>query len=189
MSFVSVVVGTNAITVMSDGMESKEVDGKFVELNSEYKKFKKISDKQFIAFAGNAQICTSIANKYKFKYELYDLKEVAAEIQQELLQYPRNETKNQFIVGGVQNGKLLAYTLKNDGEIPELVDPEKSIKLAYMCSNHLDGRIERKITKTFDGYMKQVNNDSLLAQKLLNNLVADNDPTVNKKTKPLLIEL
>ncbi|MFE6135575.1 hypothetical protein [Bacillus sp. NPDC057893] len=189
MSFVSVVVSEKFITVMSDGMQSIEVDGKFIELSSDYKKFKKISEKQFIAFTGSAEICTNIANKYKFKYESYNLEEVVLEIQQELLQYPRSETKNQFIVGGIQNGKILAYTIKNDGEGPKLVDSENGIQLVHMAGNHLQNKVERNLIKTFDKYLKQVNYNSIIAQTMLNNLVADNDPTVNKNVRHLVIEL
>ncbi|KAB7635268.1 hypothetical protein [Bacillus sp. B3-WWTP-C-10-D-3] len=195
MSFISVVATENLITVMSDGMESQKVNGKIEEVSPNYKKFKKISEKQFIAYAGNTGICTYIANKYKFKYEVYNLEEVAFEIQKELLQFPRNETKNQFIIGGVQNGEVLCYTVKNDEGLPELVKPEKKkgsqidIKLTTLSSNYLKKKIERNLTKSFETFFKKNNNQVLHAQLMLNNLVAENDPTVNTNTRHIVIEI
>ncbi|MEM5607591.1 hypothetical protein AAHH69_19155 [Bacillus toyonensis] len=41
MSFISVVLTNDFISVMADGMVSKQEDGKITELKSDYKKFKK----------------------------------------------------------------------------------------------------------------------------------------------------
>lgn len=60
MSFVSIVVSSEFVTVMSDGRVSGENN---TVLEENYKKFKKISPKQFIAYVGSRAICEHIVEQ------------------------------------------------------------------------------------------------------------------------------
>ncbi|HHK5546045.1 TPA: hypothetical protein ACQUHN_002470 [Bacillus thuringiensis] len=189
MSFISIALTENRLSVVSDGMVSREENGDFREIQSDYKKFKKISEKQFIAFTGTLEICEKIADMYSYKEEGYDLSIISKEIQEILVHIPREFHRIQFAVGGVQDACVVAYTMLNDGEKPKDYKPVGGdLTLVRFPSNKLSEQIISQLFDTFVNFYRQTGNE-LEAQCLLNEFVADNDPTVNKNPQILEIEL
>lgn len=190
MSFLSVVLTKDFISVMADGMVSKLEDDKLTELKSDYKKFKKISQYQFVTFTGALRIFENIIRKYSYKESPYDLEIVANEIKQLLLQEIRdNKLVGQVVVGGIQSGDIIAYAITSDNQINRLYKPTGSeLAQLYLTSEYIDPKIKEDIPSLFIDFCKKTNNIEE-SQILLNRIVADNDPTVNNEIQRLLIEL
>ncbi|EEK58811.1 hypothetical protein ICM_01397 [Bacillus cereus BAG1X2-3] len=190
MSFLSVVLTKDFISVMADGMVSKLEDDKLTELKSDYKKFKKISQYQFVTFTGAVRIFENIIRKYSYKESPYDLEIVANEIKQLLLQEIRdNKLAGQVVVGGIQSGDIIAYAITSDNQINRLYKPTGSeLAQLYLTSEYIDPKIKEDIPSLFIDFCKKTNNIEE-SQILLNRIVADNDPTVNNEIQRLLIEL
>ncbi|MFD5259277.1 hypothetical protein ACFWJC_00120 [Bacillus wiedmannii] len=190
MSFISVMLTKDFISVMADGMVSKQEDGKITELKSDYKKFKKISKYQFITFTGAVRIFGNIVSKYTYKEDPYDLEIVANEIKQLLLQEIRdNKLAGQVVVGGIQNGDIVAYTIMSDNQINGFYKPIGSeLAHLHLTSDYINPKIKENVHNIFIDFCKRTNNIEE-SQILLNKVVADNNPTVNNEVQRLLIEL
>ncbi|MED4162488.1 hypothetical protein [Halalkalibacterium halodurans] len=192
MSFVSVVACQSFITVMSDGLVKDLETGKV--LDTKYPKHKKISSKQFIAYSGIKEYCEHITDHFSFTDDMYNLSEIANQIFQIINVGDFSRHNLHFSVGGVDiNGEIAFYTIKNkNGEGVRQYRPTNN---ALQCAFHESGQFKKKISlldKLTEYLRKTEPIDSkkcLMAQKRLNDLVAMHDPTVNKKTFSIEINI
>ncbi len=196
MSFVSVVVSNQFITVMSDGRVSGD-NG--IIIDERYKKFKRISPKQFIAYAGRREVCESIVNQIEYtgdqRYDLYD---VTLKIKQVVTSDELRSTNALFAIGGLDiDGILRVYSISN--AIDERIDPiqsksEDGLSYKFLTSPHIVESIEKdKMEEQFIGFLQKTGfntpNKCLKSQKLLSNFISEIDKSVNKVTYSLQIAI
>lgn len=191
MSFVSVMASSNFINVVSDGRVS--LNG--VPLQENYKKFKKISEKQFIAYAGSKEVCENVVNQVDYQEsKVYDLRQVAQEIQAatsgsgNLSLYGH---KMLFCVGGVNaNRRIEFYTVENGSSNIGEYKPSSStdINYAFMSTNTSDQLINEKLHEIASFMGTESASRCLQVQKELNNFVAGIDFTVNTNVSTLTIK-
>jgi len=188
MSFVSVLANTEVITLVSDGRVSDQLGNSTQE---NYKKFKKISDKQFIAFAGSKQPCEAIIEQIDFSDNMYDLSQVSKEIYRAIKENEELKKFNLlFIVGGInQYNEIEFYGINANDHQLEQYKPsyETEFKYAFLHNgdDNVDLDIESKIVELKQRHGTSSINKLLRIQKDLNNYVAEHDPSVNKITHEL----
>lgn len=189
MSFVSVLANTELLTLVTDGRVSDQ-SGNSIQEN--YKKFKKISDKQFIAYAGSKQPCEAIVEQISFTDNIYDLSQVSNEIYKAITENEELKKFNLlFIVGGInQYNQIEFYCINANEDQLEHYKPssETEFKYAFLYNNNDDNvelDIENKIVELKQRHGTSSINKLLRIQKDLNNYVAEHDPSVNKITHEL----
>lgn len=192
MSFVSIIAMNKFITVMSDGQVTKTETGEV--LQEDYQKFRKISPNQFIAYTGVKEFCEGLANQIPYKKSAHDLEDITNQIAS-VTQLPELKAhKIHFGIGGIDsNGDISFYTIQNQSEpAVNFYKPIKDddINYAFFESGHLSApeKMETKLIECLKITGYNTPNKCLRAQKLLNDYVADNDSTVNKKTFSITIK-
>lgn len=191
MSFVSIIVSKNFINVMSDGKVTG-VNGN-PDLES-YKKFKKISNKQFIAFTGSKEPCEEIIKNVKYiNNRKYNLREISLQIQSVI----KGQNFNiQMAVGGIDlDNNLRVYVISSIGGITDILESQShgNLKYKFLTSGQIvreytPQQLDVKFNKYFDELGGKDTSRSLFkVQKRLNNYIADIDKTVNKKIFRLTI--
>lgn len=188
MSFISIIATENFITVVTDGQVTK--DGKAVENN--YKKYKKISNNQFIAFGGAKEICeTFIKNLDFLGNEQYDLQTLATNLSNAIKQIPYETYRILFVIGGLNaRNQIEFYSFSN---IPESQDQYSNpkgdeISYAFLSSPDIDdSHFEKHLIEYLSITGFNTPNKCIKAQKMLNSYVETIDNTVNKTTFELVI--
>lgn len=190
MSFVSVIAREDFITVVSDGQVTRDSE----VIQNSYKKFTKISNKQFVAYTGIKEICEALVNEIEYKgNELHDLNHIAMELNEKIKVFPYDTLTVMFIVGGIdETGNIEFHTLNND--------PSEKLRSFYPVNDDLNygflsnGKLEGKINLTVNliEHFKTTGfntpNKCIRAQKLLNSDVEKIDETVNNVTFDLTIK-
>ncbi|GIN86986.1 hypothetical protein J6TS2_33720 [Heyndrickxia sporothermodurans] len=189
MSFVSIIVRKNFITVMSDGQVTQEGE----VIRNDYQKFKKISPHQFIAYTGAKEICEQIVNQVPFTNNNYHLFNIAKQIESVINESKFDNFRLFFAVGGIEiDGNITSFTIEHGSSrnFKELVPKDKDdICYAFLNSEVLDSiNLEEKLILFFrrTGFNKP--EECLQTQKLLNDFVEGLDSTVNNKTFSLTIK-
>lgn len=188
MSFISIVARKNFVTVMSDG----QVTGyNNTPLQEEQKKFKVISEKQFIAFAGFKEPCEFVVNQIDYTDNFYDLESIAEQIFYMINQKELENIRLFFAIGGLDSIKneIVFYTVDNAG----MFDIYKALNdrdFKYIFFNPIN---EVNLEHKFNQFLTVTGNDNadscLKSQKMLNDYVAEIDAYVNKQTFELKIEI
>ncbi|OAK72694.1 hypothetical protein [Lederbergia galactosidilytica] len=188
MSFVSVIATKKFITVMSDGLAINTETGE--EIDQRYKKFHRISKKQFIAFAGNSGLAEEAVRIVGYNNEERDLASIAVSIREQLIKkVPPNIASCQLILGGLEKRKFVIYSFNNDPNrellFQEPIGDDPVYSFLSDSSNGLN--LDKEINKIYPKYGFNTPTKTLKIQKELNNVVADVDPSVNKITFNLTI--
>lgn len=190
MSFVSVIANKDVITVVTDGRvvnrESKEV------INESYKKYVKLSKKQFIAYSGIKEACESVVDQIEYAEEkVYDLNQVSEEIYNAIVNHEGLADYDLlFAVGGVSpEGHIEFHTInRRENELksykPKSVD---DFNYAYLYTSQTNLDLENKLREIAGQIGTGSVNKRLKIQKRLNDFVADHDETVNKITFDLRV--
>lgn len=181
MSFISVIAKERFITVVSDGLVVDIATNK--ELEQDYQKFKKISPKQFIAYGGNRLMAETIVQTINYENTERDLLVLSNDIRRSLLKYFKPKFGScQMAVGGIENDEIVLYSFSNNESQELVIDKPKGSNLAYsFLHGHNIGvnpAHELKKLNLTTEILKPIN--ALKLQKDLNDIVASNDPTVNK---------
>lgn len=190
MSFVSILANPNFITVMTDGQVTR--DGNIIQ--NDYKKFKKISPKQFIAYTGVKEICEGIINQIPYTNNIYDLADITNQIEQVVKDSILIEHKVHFGIGGLDlEGNIAFYTVENQKD--RIVNYYKPISIedityAFFESGHITQNVDlvEKLVDYFRITGCNTPNKCLKAQKMLNDYISSLDDTVNKHTFSLTIK-
>lgn len=187
MSFVSIIARENFITVMSDGQVTGE-NGK--TLQKDYKKFKKISRQQIIAFAGAKSICEQIVEQVPYTKGVYNLSDIAQQIWSVIKEERFNAFNLFFGIAGVDVDDKVSLFLVNNKTGLSSTRPNANSDVSYITLNpseivNVSERISIILSET--GFNTPTK--CLKAQKKLNDFIADNDPQVNKYTFDLTIKV
>lgn len=163
VSFVSAVITSKFITLVTDGKETN-TEGKTLSENKE--KYVKISDKQFIAFTGRSFIEEDVVRLYPFRDEEYDLHKVSEEFKLILDRDTSVEGIDiQIFVGGINNKKTKLFIFNNNPSLKStFVEP---VNYAFMgdCNEEFVHKLFR---------MNKINTvkQALSTQKMINKVVS-----------------
>lgn len=195
MSFVSIVVSSEFVTVMSDGRVSGENN---TVLEENYKKFKKISPKQFIAYVGSRAICEHIVEQIEYIDEqIYNLYDTAIKIKEVISGEQLRSINSYFAIGGLDlDGQFRIYVISNlPKEEIEIIQNVSKDGLTYklLTSPFIVERINREeMEQIFITFLRKTGFNTpdkcLQAQKLLSHFIADIDTSVNKHSFSLTIK-
>lgn len=195
MSFVSIIQTEKFITVVTDGQVTGN-NGRI--LQKDYKKYRKIAPKQYIAFAGRKDYCERLLEYVPFKEQGYCLEQAAQEILSIISHVPIEEGKILISIGGLnENSQLVMYKVSNQKEaaIEELkVTGEGNLSYMFLCADadslesSLGVDLENLIKHLLNQTGFNTSNKTLRAQKALNNFVEKVDDSVNKITFDLTIK-
>lgn len=189
MSFISVVAMETFITVVTDG----QVTRGYEIIDNNFKKYRKISNKQFIAFGGAKEVCESLVNHLEFIGDNnYDLHVLANDLYETVKNIPFGPIKTMFAIGGVNNnGEIEMFTLNNDPKDTLRIFSPKGTDLSYafLSSNVDDNVIYEKFVQLLSITGFNTPNKCIKAQKMLNQFVSSIDHTVNRITFELRIKL
>ncbi|WNF35251.1 hypothetical protein RJD24_12325 [Bacillaceae bacterium IKA-2] len=194
MSFISIVARDKFITVVSDGLVVDLNTG--IEKEQDFKKFSKIAQNQFVAYAGNKGVGEAIAETLPYTTKLYRLDEVSAMIHRRVLrEIPVDQASILVAIGGVSDlGFIEFHTFSNNPEIQLTTYQPKGDDIMY-C--YLFGRNvvydDKQLDAVFHNSLRKIGintpNKIIKAQKELNHYVSDRDKTVNNRTFDLDIKL
>lgn len=172
---------------MSDG----QVTGSNDEiLQSDLQKFKKISEKQFIAFAGDLNICEQIVDQTPYIFNFYDLENVAKQIYHIISEERFSNCCLFFALGGrdLQN-EISVYAMEREKGL-FLLKPKDDEDIQFSFLNpRKDVNLDLKLNEFLTETGSNTASDCLKAQKMLNDLVAELDVSVNMVTFDLTIEI
>jgi hypothetical protein len=193
MSFVSIVATKDFVTVVSDGLAINLETGEVIE--NRYKKFFKISEKQFIAFAGNKGIADHIKEIINYKKEGYNLFQLISALYWQITrEIPFERARVLVAVGGVnENGEIEFHTFINKpGETINSYRPKNDeITYSFLESKFIDEGKHQIIENKFIEYLSVNGYNTpykvLRSQVQLNKLVCGMDPSVNNITFELYI--
>lgn len=191
MSFISAIASQDFITVVSDGQVTYE--GKVIK--EDYKKFRKINNDQFIAYAGAKEICEKFAEHLKFSAsQRYDLKLVAEDLFSTIKSItPYERFKTSFIIGGIsENNEIEFYTLSNnplEEKVKSYLSHGDGVSYGFLSNEENEDKIN--LENTLISHLSKTGfntpNKCIRAQKMLNADVEKIDPTVNRRTFELII--
>ncbi|OOR57485.1 hypothetical protein BGP34_13470 [Bacillus mycoides] len=193
MSFVSVIQTEKFITVVTDGQVTSNTDKTIIQ--KDFKKFKKISPKQYIAFAGSKGHCEILLELFPYKEEGYLLGQLAMEIKGAISKLPSEIGRVLLSIGGLnENSHLVMYKVSNhEGtEIEEYKATGDNLNYMFLhngsAEEKLSGDLEKILLDNIRSIGYNTANKALRVQKQLNNDVADVDDSVNKITFNLTIK-
>lgn len=180
MSLVSVVLKENHITIMSDG---RVTDDQMKSVDENYQKFKIISPKQFIGFAGNKEYCELIVSQIKYSEVMYNLSVISEEILEFSIENA-GEAKWNFVLGGIDiDGMISAYYLNRASSKVNLFKPQGE-DINYLYLHNTKEVSDKKVEEVFRKSLNKRKNNSVFefynAQKEFNDFIASYDPSVNK---------
>jgi hypothetical protein len=189
VSFVSIIAQESFITVVSDGQVT--LDGEILE--SHYKKFKRISKDQFIAYTGSKEICEELIKHLVYLQDKkYNLQLIADELYSVVKEIPFKPLKALLAVGGINDiGNVQFYTFSNipNAEFLTFQPKNDEISYAFLSSEHVDDEeLENDLIQYLSKTGFNTPNKCLKAQKMLNAYVETIDETVNKNTFELAIK-
>lgn len=152
------------------------------------KKYKEISPKQFIAFAGHKGICEDIVNMIDFTENYYDMLDIANQIFTIIKQEKYKNVDLLFAIGGLQVTEIFfcAVDNKNGVFLFKPIDDEEPLYIFNNPREDID--LEEKFQKLRELTGDNTADSCLKAQKLFNDFVAGIDVTVNTTTFELTIE-
>ena len=190
MSFVSVYAMENFVNVVSDGQVT-DPTGKIT--NKNYKKFVKIGQQQFLAFAGNQGLAEQAVKIVPFKNEGYPLSVLAQDLHKQVLTIPVDDASILLAVGGLNvKNEIEVISFSNRSDQKNYFNP-KGDEIAYTFLTNTKNNISDEISETKlkqflseTGY--NTSSKAFRAQKKLNDFISDNDSTVNKVTFELNIK-
>jgi hypothetical protein len=189
MSFISVFAKENFMTVVSDGLVVNINTGEELERN--YKKFRKISENQFVAFGGNKGIAEMVAEEIGYQNHELDLHEVALNLRERLIQEVKPEKANILLaVGGIQGGEIICYSFSNDPnqELKTQVPKGDTIEYVFLSTDQAELGLIQQAQLLAQRYGHRSPTKTKKIQKELNDFVAQKDKTVNRVTFDLTIK-
>ncbi|MNW37055.1 hypothetical protein D3C74_140860 [compost metagenome] len=183
MSFVSIVMSNDFLTIMSDG----RVSGLEYEIE-DFQKFVCSNDgKSFVAFSGDRTGCEIISQEVLKSFQLGIPYKT---ISKELIEFiDRNFGYNVVIkiaFGGIgEHGEIEVYNYDYPSKEETYFHPsEREIDYIFLCN--VPKTLRPEVANKFGELLNETGKDSpssiIQAQKLLNNYVSSFDNTVNKKT-------
>lgn len=187
MSFVSVAGNKKFINIMCDG-RAVYADG---TIEDDWQKFIIFNNKRFIAFAGTVHCCRAVvdvAEEYlDLQYEKWIDKVKAATID---IPYSKKTGKAVICIGGKDsNLKFSSFSNKPGQEVHDYELIDDNISYALLSNMDDDEILDGKFMEFAQRYRSIKSRDILLAQRDLNNYVADLNPeTVNKNTSSYVLK-
>lgn len=185
MSFVSVIQTEKFITVVTDGQVTSTSDKTILQKN--YKKFKKISPNQYIAFAGSKGLCEMLLEFLPFKEQGYVLEQIVPEIKEFISKIPSQLGRLLISVGGVnEKEQLVIYKLSNhEGtDIEKFQATGDDISFTFLHNGSAEENLGGDLTEVLIQLIREIgyntSNKTIRVQKRLNDYVADVDDSVNK---------
>lgn len=184
MSFVSIVARENYVNIVCDGRVSS---GESV-IQENYKKFKIIDDRMFIAFGGNLQPCELLLKWISLQnLSNQSLEEIARNIW--AVGYSITQKGYKFMVsfGGVEkntSARIEVYSMDFQSKKPLIFKPRgNDICYSFLNNSELS---DKDIEKNFIELMNNTGHDSFekikSAQIMLSKKIAETDLSVNTKT-------
>jgi hypothetical protein len=161
-------------------------------IKNDYQKYKLISPKQFIAFAGAKEICEQITNQVEYFEGMYNLQVLANQINAIINEDRFDQFRLLFALGGIEvDGRITIYVVEHGRERNLRVkkpNNEDDINYAFLNSEQID-LIDMKqlLINFFRSTGFNTPEEGLKTQKLLNKVVEQIDSTVNKQTYSLII--
>lgn len=172
---------------MSDGQVTGAND---VIIQKDYKKFKKISDKQIIAFAGAKEICEQMINQLPYTSLKYNLSNIANQILAIIQEERFNDFNLFFGLAGIDIDNEVSLILITNKDGISFTRPTPDSDISYITLNPSEKvDINEKIIGVLSETGFNTPNKCLKAQKRLNDYMADNDPKVNKRIFELTIKI
>jgi hypothetical protein len=196
MSFVSIAVSKDFISVMSDGRVNNEGG----ILQEDYNKIRELGNgKAFITITGSRDLGERAINVMEEHYnEEVPLAGLAIGLQTVLtrdIPYPAYPLLN-MAIGSFSDGRLEVFTLSNryssTNEVVRYSPKNEAIDFIKFESPELKG--QHNLTEKFIGFLSNTNPSIPLktrvkqAQRRLNHFVATNDNSVNTRIFHLLIK-
>lgn len=189
MSFVSVFAKEDFITVVSDGLVVNLNTGEEVERN--YKKFRKISENQFVAFGGNKGVAEMITEEIGFADHELNLLDISSNLRERLIRELAPEQANiSLAIGGIQNEKIIFYSFNNNPTQEMLTHVPKGdgIEYVFLHGEQAQLGLTRQAQLLAERYGHRSPTKTKKIQKELNDFVAKKDKTVNRVTFDLTIK-
>ena len=187
MSFVSVFATQDFITVMSDGLVTKEKNQEV--LKEDYQKFHLISSKQFMAYTGLKGRADQFKEIVKFSETGYNLSQLSQDLYNLINKsISPQEEKVSIVVGGVDlDSQIRFYAYHNaPGRSIEKYWPVDSQPDCVFLESNYISYMHNTLVEKFNGYIQETGYNTsdkvLRAQEMLNLYVDSLDPTVNKNT-------
>ena len=189
MSFVSIIARKNFVTVVSDGLVVDLITGE--EKEQEFKKFEKISRKQFVAFSGNKGLGEKVVDFLGFESEERDIFLLAKVIREKLIKdIDPKDAFCQVVLGGIEKNSVVLYAFNNHEN--QKMQPQKptgdQIGYFFLTSSNHKLNLDDEISKILETNDLKTPAKSLKCQKELNNIVAKVDSSVNTMTFNLIIK-
>lgn len=189
MSLISIIATENFITVMSDGLVVDIETG--VEIEQRYKKFKKISENQFIALGGDKGLAERTLEIIGYGKEEQDLASIVNPIREQLIkEIPPSKASSQIALGGIEDGQMVIYSFNNDPDREVMIQkPNGNIPVyTFISSSKSTMNLDEEIQKKFRPNKHNTPTQTLKLQEEINTLVAKVDPSVNRITFKLTIK-
>lgn len=180
MSFISVYAMENFITVMSDGLVINLEENIIGDEN--YKKFKMISPKQFMAFGGTHELGKIIKKWVGYSEEERDLFALTHKFRDLAINSPyREKQKCQLIFAGIEKGQIIFYSFNNNPNQEILSEAPKGERQTYtmLSSKHSKVKPVDEMERLIRLYDPKTAESALELQEKLNRIIAENDITVN----------
>ena len=189
MSFVSIAGNKNYINIMSDGRAVFN-DG---TIQNDWEKYRIIGGNRFIAFAGTVHSCFSVVdiaiNKQHLSYELWTTEVRRAT---KSIAYSDSMSKAMICIGGCDEGILKIDTFSNKPEHEDTSIILSNTDIAYVFLHNIENELnlENEFMQMAMRYGSFEASDILLAQRDLNNLVSDVNPSmVNKNVSSITLKV
>lgn len=191
MSFVSIILQPNFLSVMTDSRVSeKYVDGRFYRaVSDDFNKIVRISSKVFYVIIGSNEEANIFIERSRMITEV--LKDDLLNNCEKIMKWFNNNIEIldcdysfTILIGGKNvNDELIFYILKSKHKSIEEVKIINQQETKYFVSNEIANNMILELYSRCNGTIDSV----LKIQKKLNDFVADNDIFVNKNTKYYVI--
>lgn len=182
MSFITAVVGTNFVSVTTDGRATR--NGEIVDENCI--KMTRPRDNLVIAYTGIKEACEDIIKTCQSDLVNDSMESIVEKINLRLNSQSYFGTRLSFIIAGCNSQGInqLSTVSNYDTNTNEVADGDK-MAIAHSGSKKISDNNERFI-KSYETYRYELKNilsfnDIVIAQKKFNNSVADFDFSVNKE--------
>jgi 20S proteasome alpha/beta subunit len=192
LSFVSVVAKEKFISIMCDG---RKTSGTGEVIEERVKKFERIKDKYYVAFAGTYDLCMNVVEEVKELIESNNSIESVIELTSDKLNQLKYDEKIHKVLvslGGVtEDGKIIISQMSNNPNINFEKYYLNGSETKYIFLHNTDNdvfNLDEEFKLICENTKATSQTKLIRAQKILNDKIADIDSMVNKIEQKMIIK-
>ncbi|WP_337034833.1 hypothetical protein [Paenibacillus illinoisensis] len=191
MSFVSIIATKDFLTIMSDG-RVMGINGTPIEEN--YQKFLKVGDSSFIAYAGDRAFCEMLSRDIQGMVESKSYDTAIQVLEQIFKKADFGERSVLMGIGGLNSsGNIEFFTISSKNYViqKQKYYPENdTVSYAFLNNTKMGHEeFQEKLIELLRETGYGAPSQTIQAQRLLNNFIAELDNSVNKSTFRFVIKV